>query len=89
MNPVHPQNNEAQAFGIRTLKIFGGIQIGSGAICGILSIAGVIIHVEEIENLCGRVTIGEHLLETPCYVYYIRFIFSICCIISSVWVCIY
>ena len=35
---------DVQAYGIRTLRIFGGIQIGIGILCSILSLVGVVIY---------------------------------------------
>jgi len=44
---------DAWAYRIRTLKIFGGIQIGMGILCGILSLVGVIIDGINMNKYCS------------------------------------
>jgi len=44
---------DARAYRTRTLKIFGGIQIGMGILCGILSLVGVIIDGINMNKYCS------------------------------------
>ena len=37
---------------IRTLKIFGGLHIGLGVVCGILSVVGAVLSVAEMNRQC-------------------------------------
>ena len=37
---------------IRTLKIFGGLHIGLGVICGILCVVGAVLSAEDMNRQC-------------------------------------
>jgi len=50
--PVVGGQTDPQKFPVRTLKIFGSIQIGCGILLGILSIIGVVLDAKAMSEHC-------------------------------------
>jgi hypothetical protein len=58
---------DARAYRIRTLKIFGGIQIVMGILCGILSLVGVVIDGINMNKYCSYYPYYGKIYITMCF----------------------
>lgn len=69
----------ARTYRIRTLKIFGGIQIGMGILCGILSLVGVVIDGINMNKYCSYYICRQYRNAS------VLFGFNMTCLIFSGW----
>ena len=87
---------DVQAYGIRTLRIFGGIQIGIGILCGILSLVGVVIDGINMNKYCSYYPYYGYDINSQYFSSYnncrqyrnsgVLFGFNMTCLIFSGWV---
>ena len=93
--PVHQNQQPSstnQTFPVRTLKVFGSVQIGLGILVGILSIIGVVFDAIAMHkyDLCGSYLYGgdEHWFCRGRGEHFHRqFAFDLSSLILSGWVC--
>ena len=87
---------DARAYRIRTLKIFGGIQIVMGILCGILSLVGVVIDGINMNKYCSYYSYYGYGINNQYFSSYdncrqywnsgVLFGFNLTCLIFSGWV---
>ena len=92
----HTVDPDARAYRIRTLKIFGGIQIGMGILCGILSLVGVVVDGINMNKFCSYNSYYDYVnnpyysnYDNDCRQYWnagVLFGFNMTCLIFSGWV---
>ena len=85
------EGSKYRDFNVRTLKVFGGIQIGLGSLCGILGIAGVAVDSIKLNKMCNtyydkndynyNYNCGELYYDTSALLG-----FDISCLVFSGWV---
>ena len=94
--PVVGGQRDPKTFPVRTLKIFGGIQIGCGLLLGILSIIGVVLDAKAMNEQCKKYSYNYDYDYNNLYIYWkcvdkrlngrLLFAFDVTCIICSGWV---
>ena len=79
---------EEKCYPIRTLRIFGGVQIGIGILSSLLSVAGIVVDGIKSNTGCDY-NPGYHSYYQRCAAYfdvYGMFAFDITCLVFSGWV---
>ncbi|VDI03449.1 Hypothetical predicted protein [Mytilus galloprovincialis] len=89
---IHNTDNEASnEYRVKTLRVFGGIQIGIGVLCGILSLAGVITDSVNLSKNCdyndnSNYNYDDYYYRCDWYYYASPLLaFDIVCVIFSGW----
>ena len=87
MNSLVQSQPEEKCYPIRTLRIFGGVQIGIGILSALLSVAGIVLDGITSNNDCDYN--WDDSYHTRCAAYFDAsgmFAFDIICLVFSGWV---
>ena len=89
MNSLVQSQPEEKCYPIRTLRIFGGVQIGIGILSALLSVAGIVLDGITFNNDCDYTWNDSYYYYRRCAAYVdvgAMFAFDIICLVFSGWV---
>ena len=88
MNSLVQSQPEEKCYPIRTLRIFGGVQIGIGILSALLSVAGIVLDGITSNNDCDYNQDDSYYYYRRCAAYFdvsAMFTFDIICLVFSGW----
>ena len=88
MNSMVQSQPEEKCYPIRTLRIFGGVQIGIGILSSLLSVAGIVVDGIKMNTYCDY-NPGDPSYYQRCLEYWdgsLMLAFDIPCLVFSGWV---